>query len=322
MSIVKGPLFSLDADGTIGKSLSYSKKKQNSIVSKYSKPGDVSPGESSPRQKDQRSIIRLITIHWQCMDDIDRITWETAAKAARFKGSGYHYFLHLAQSDLLTYLGLEVYLSMNYENAGIVPDLSGNGNNGTLMPVYPCDCPTLLDSYNINQGKALNLDGPSNYLFSRRNSVIDNSLNNFTISYYLKYTVPGFSGFVPGVHKGSGTGAIGYSLFSEYDHPRAEIRTDSSARVVIRGSSNVNDGKWHNIVCTFDRNSYMTIYTDSIYDSRKDISAYSGQSLYTATHLYIGTILPYFSYSTVDNILIYNLVLPEKEIKLNYSLSK
>ncbi len=108
MSIVKGPLFSLDADGTIGKSLSYSKKSQNNIVSKYSKPGDVSPGESSPRQKDQRSIIRLITIHWQCMDDIDRLTWETAAKAARFKGSGYHYFLHMAQTDLKTYLGLVV----------------------------------------------------------------------------------------------------------------------------------------------------------------------------------------------------------------------
>jgi len=164
MSIVKGPLFSLDADGTIGKSLSYSKKSQNNIVSKYSKPGDVSPGESSPRQKDQRSIIRLITIHWQCMDDLNRLAWETAAKAARFKGSGYHYFLHLAQTDLLTYLGLIGYWSMNYETSGILPDLSGNGNHGTLGPVYPCDSPTLVDSVNKKEGKAASLNGSTNYI--------------------------------------------------------------------------------------------------------------------------------------------------------------
>jgi len=164
MTKIKAPLFSLDAAGTLDKNITYKKKLQNNIAQKYATPGSKNPFESSPRQKDQRSIIRLITIHWQCMTAIDKLAWENAAKDARFKGTGYHYFLHLAQTNLTQYLGLVGYWSMNYNIGDKIPDLSGNSNHGTLSPIYPCDSPTLVDSFDKKQGKAILFNGLSNFL--------------------------------------------------------------------------------------------------------------------------------------------------------------
>lgn len=184
MAKIKAPLFSLDASGTLDKTLTYRKKPQNNTASKYAKPGDKNPFESSPRQKDQRSIIGLITACWQSKTNLDKLSWDASAKAARFKGSGYHYFLHLAKTDLKTYLGLVGFWSMNYNVGDKIPDLSGNNNYGTLMPIYPCDCPQPVDSISKNQGKALSFDGVNDYVSL---GTLDNlSGNSLTVSFWAK----------------------------------------------------------------------------------------------------------------------------------------
>jgi hypothetical protein len=87
-----------------------------------------------------------------------------AAKDARFKGTGYHYFLSKAQQNLTQYLGLVGYWSMNYNIDEKIPDLSGNGNHGTLSPIYPCDCPTLVNSFDKKHGQATKYDGINDYV--------------------------------------------------------------------------------------------------------------------------------------------------------------
>ena len=310
MSIVKGPLFSLDADGTIGKSLSYSKKSQNNIVSKYSKPGDVSPGESSPRQKDQRSIIRLITIHWQCMDDIDRLTWETAAKAARFKGSGYHYFLHIAQTDLLTYLGLAGYWSMNYETSGVIPDLSGNGNHAFLSPIYPCDCPSLVDSFDKKYGKSLYNNGSGRYSYIKRNPIFE--LQTLTISFCFKAppNIPTYSTLGINKYYSSSWASFDCNSGSSVNaNAKTYIYTSAGAKTIYL--LNILDNKWHNLTFSFN-GSFFTAYIDgSLYDS----IPYAGNVLYNANNLYIGSYkLGSYSHGFIDEALIYNTALDPKEI--------
>ena len=316
MSIVKGPLFSLDADGTIGKSLSYSKKSQNNIVSKYSKPGDVSPGESSPRQKDQRSIIKLITIHWQCMDDIDRLTWETAAKAARFKGSGYHYFLHMAQTDLKTYLGLVGYWSMNYETGGKIPDLSGNGNHGTLSPIYPCDSPPLVDSVNKKEGKALYFNGITNYVDLGRPEI----LNNFTkMSLFFLLNPKPFDG------------TLGYIFYANYHFSPYGIMCyyhHASNRVVfwfkntVEIATNiyiyVSPKTWFTIGFTWDNT------TIRFYINGKDLGTprtFSGTLACSAGNIYLSRPSANSSLlGKLDNFIIYNRCLTSLEVSKLFAL--
>jgi len=314
MSIVKGPLFSLDADGTIGKSLSYSKKSQNNIVSKYSKPGDVSPGESSPRQKDQRSIIKLITIHWQCMDDIDRLTWETAAKAARFKGSGYHYFLHMAQTDLLTYLGLIGYWSMNYETGGFIPDLSGNGNHGTLMPVYPCDCPTFIDSFNKKQGKALSLNGSGTYVNSGSSSILDTVFfenNPFTFIQLVK--ISGTGSYYPQVNKGSYSN--GFTIHGNKGRfEGGDGLGNHFDRDNFYGPTILNLG-WFHTVATYD-GSLLKGYLNGQFI--QSLAWAFGLGTNISSDLKLGIFWAGGGPMTIDDTLIFNKCLTSKEILALY----
>jgi hypothetical protein len=98
------------------------------------------------------------------MSSADKLTWNNAAKDVRFKGTGYHYFLHMAQQNLIQYLGLVGYWSMNYNIDDNISDLSGNGNHGILSPIYPCDSPTLVDSFDKKHGKALLFTVDETYL--------------------------------------------------------------------------------------------------------------------------------------------------------------
>ena len=314
MSKINGPLFSIDAYGTIGKSLSYSKKKQTNIVSKYSKPGDVSPGESSPRQKDQRSIIRLITIHWQCMDDIDRITWETAAKAARFKGSGYHYFLHMAQTDLLTYLGLAGFWSMNYNIGDKIPDLSGNNNHGTLSPIFPCDSPTLVDSFNKKQGKAAKFDGITGFINCGNDLSLKPS-NFITIEAVLKTTSIVNQVFLglDSNHKYFGT--ISPNLF--YINFYTTLLDQSWAPAL---PISFNDNKYHQYVCTYNStDGFLSAYFDGKYLDHK----YYGGAIFISPAYNIsisgrmGGSSMLFD-GNIDEVLIFNTILSPSEIFKHY----
>jgi len=168
-----GPGLSLSAKGSIGKTLTFQKRPSGHAIYPYSKPGSREPFESSPKQKDQRGIIGLITARWQCMTPAQKQVWEDEAKTIGFQGSGYHLFLHTAQKDLTKYLGLVGYWSFNYNVGDKVLDLSGKGNHGTLKPTYPSDCPLFKDSINKKFGKCLSFDGVNDYVRVPYNSVFD-----------------------------------------------------------------------------------------------------------------------------------------------------
>jgi len=56
---------------------------------------------------------------------------------------------------------------MNYNVDDKIPDLSGNGNDGILSPIYPCDSPTLVDSFDKKHGKAAKFNGTTNYILTK-----------------------------------------------------------------------------------------------------------------------------------------------------------
>ena len=164
MAKLRGPLFSLDAKGTFADRLTIRKRNKLHIILDYNKPGDRTPFKSSPKQKDQRAIIGLVTIRWNCMTPAEKAPWNTLAKTSREPLTGYHLFLRTAQTDLYQYLGLAGYWSFNYNLEAIIPDLSGQANNSTLKPTYPSDCPTLDPGQNLKFGLAGKFDGVDDYV--------------------------------------------------------------------------------------------------------------------------------------------------------------
>lgn len=95
MPTVTGPAFSLDAKGTLGKTLTFQKKGKGHTVYPYKKPGDREPFTPSPSQNEQRDRIRAVVAEWQGLSDAEKASWDEKAENASFPGTGYHYYLHL-----------------------------------------------------------------------------------------------------------------------------------------------------------------------------------------------------------------------------------
>ncbi len=92
MARVYGPLFSLDARGTIGKAIVYSNWKGLGTVRMWLKPYDP----DSPGQHAQRILIGKAVKGWQSLSPAQRAAWNSQASGISTKAhplSGFNLFV-------------------------------------------------------------------------------------------------------------------------------------------------------------------------------------------------------------------------------------
>ena len=316
MAKIKAPLFSLDATGTLNKNITYKKRLQDPIAQKYSKPGDKNPFESSPRQKDQRSIISIITIHWQCMSSVDKLSWEEAAKYNRFKGTGYHYFLHTAKKNLYKYLGLIGYGTSNYNVGDTIYDLSGNENHNFLKPSYPSDCPSLVDSFNKKNGKAISFDGLTQYTVVPQN--VDFLVDNFTLSWNVKSLETGtHCAIIIRDISLSPTGTLVGTQTAETFYYRDQ--NNHSISIDLSGAG-ISDGSWHHVAGVREGNEVRVYFDGDFYDSKTHplLNSFFLGDLNLGRDNYAGG--RYYWKGLLDNIILFNRALSPGEIRKYYSI--
>lgn len=316
MAKINAPLFSINSSGSLDKSITFRKKSKNQIASKYSKPGNKIPFESSPRQKDQRGIIGLITIAWQSKTDLDKLAWDTSAKDARFKGTGYHYFLHLAKTDLTTYLGLVGYWSMNYNIDDNIPDLSGNNNYGILKPSYPSNSPIPKDSINNKFGKCLYF-AISDYL---DNDIQLVSSYPFTMSLWFNISTLGLDQTLFSIEdKNTWNIMNSIGLFSD-NKLYLRTRNPSAQNFLVSTNVLVSD-KWYFVVCVWESSILRYMYLNGIFQNQLTSSFPWQSSINRFSIGRSGDSTPdnYFN-GLIDEVRIYNRVLNKTEIQLQYNL--
>lgn len=76
MATVKGPLFSLDASGTVGGSVVFSKWKGRSYVRRHAVPANP----KSAGQLGVRAMLRFLTQDWVNLTDGQQVDWEKRAE--------------------------------------------------------------------------------------------------------------------------------------------------------------------------------------------------------------------------------------------------
>lgn len=89
MAKIKGPLYSTDAQGTVGKTLSFSKFKGIPRAFKKSHPANP----QTPAQQLQRSYLAEAILAWRDLDQASKQYWQQQVESKRLKMSGYNYFL-------------------------------------------------------------------------------------------------------------------------------------------------------------------------------------------------------------------------------------
>lgn len=305
MARLQGPLFSEKASKQLGKKLIYKTKGNRAFLTKYNKPGGVSPFDPSPTQINKRMLYNLIIACWQCKTPAEKKVFDDLVKSKNLNMSGWNYFYQQSLKDLPSYLGLQGYWAFNRIVGGQILDLSGNDNHGDLLPSYPANCPTLVDSLNKKFGKAGNFDGNDDYV-DLGTPIIPTT--DFTIEAWIRWST-----LTPRVVvQQYQSGEIGRFLFRLSHTKKIEINLSDGTFIA---NTALAPNKWHHATVT-RKNGTGKIYLEGLLDITP---FYNASNVYQGTNTKIGGNYQFFR-GDIDEVHIYDREVPEEEIKKHADL--
>ena len=94
MAKITGPVLSLNAAGSLKKTLTYQNRPSGPSVYLYKKPGSLVHFTPSAGQQAQRAAIGYIVARWKLLTAAQKASVNALAKSIGYIGTGYHYFLH------------------------------------------------------------------------------------------------------------------------------------------------------------------------------------------------------------------------------------
>jgi len=202
-------------------------------------------------------------------------------------------------------------------------DVSGFGNHGTLQNMDPATDWVIGGNPRI-PGYVLDYDGSDDQ--AAMGDVVDVGTADITGVMWVKFTSANSMSIIA-KREGTGAGSPGYLFGIDLGvgdgRFLAEI-ADGSVDFNIQGTTAMNDGLWHHIVCGFDRNNAGNSFL--LVDGVADISGTSGTmptgSMANAVGLFIGDMhTGTLSFAgNIGQVRLYDRLLLRKEAILDYQI--
>ena len=201
------------------------------------------------------------------------------------------------------------YWPFNETSGTNAPDLSGNGNDGTLVNMEDADW---VDGV---VGKCLDFDGTDEYVDCE--SALIPATEDFTIVGWIKTSaIDDLQAMLGQYNRGSAGRMILYgSLVTYLDHARLFISGANPSTTVLESLTATNDGLWHQIAVTRDGTTFK-MYIDGILEDESTTTATILIGFNTkigssdgSRHMFDGLI---------DEVRIYSTALTASEIKALY----
>lgn len=203
-----------------------------------------------------------------------------------------------------------------------VPVALDQNSNPTMQDIYGNDAMytgrTRTKAELVGKNVAV-FDGVDDYVLIPDSDELDFGTTDFSVSTRVKYTGDGWTGIVD---KGVGAADGGWALnvLSATAQISARIEETGGSEVRVDSVGEYDDGKWHDVVATFDRDGYVTLYIDGAYNNRQNISSVG--DITTTYNLNIGkmsSVDSYYLNGAVSDVRIYNRALSSKEVEDLYN---
>ena len=156
MAKVFAPGLSLDAHGSVGKSITFQKRPKGNAIMKPPRPPRSALDNPSTAQQKQRNLIGSIIKLWQESPQSSKDWWNDQARLHRPGLSGYHYFVQELTRNNYNDPFLKLFYKFNEDGGNVIRDSSHNGNDGAVVGVLDW-VPGLINS-------AIHTDDPANYV--------------------------------------------------------------------------------------------------------------------------------------------------------------
>jgi hypothetical protein len=209
-------------------------------------------------------------------------------------------FIHLKENinELIAY----------YQLNGNANDISGNGNNGTLI-----NAPTFA-SAKINYGINL-IKSSSQYINCGRSALLSAAMNELTVSAWVKANTLQTSGFDWIIGKGTilNPNATGFSLRC-LNKTLAFFVGAPTNYVYLTGPS-LTENTWYHIAAVFKGGQYMKLYVNGVeYAKTTGVPATLTASTDRDLHIGNGSYCSYPWNGMIDEVKIFNRALSATEI--------
>jgi len=189
-----GPLLSVDAQGSIAKTLTYSHRKSGKQVRLFNRP-HVDP---TGQQIERRILNEYATAMWLGMSPADQDTWKEEAKKTDLNISGFHYFLHRALKDPAAILKIVIFWPFVYNIGTQIPNIAIPDFYGTLYNEIAEPIPTRTDHFNLKRRYCYYYSGtnPRTFVVNTKNVPFDRLSKYSWIAFIRPYDLTGARGLI------------------------------------------------------------------------------------------------------------------------------
>ena len=310
MAKLQSPLLSIDAHGSMGKTLTYSSRYTGPQVRAYHKPNKP----ITSNQYTQRRITEFLVAHWKGMPTAERDSWNNASKEYGLNIPGYMYFLRQSHKDLYGVEGLCLFWSFNKIVGTQVLDYSGRSIEGNLGPSYPANAPLPVDSKLVKFNKALQFDGSDDYCIASSHVFPGINTPKVAIETWIYPTTLGARVYEfsvdPIVFYINGNGALDVFLYTTGD-----VRISLASAVGY-----ISTGKWWHTILTYEDNNAALIINGEVVDTVTDVSGpirTANRQLHVGGRTGGGGGYKFFT-GKIDEVRILNRIITPTEAKFLY----
>ncbi len=207
---------------------------------------------------------------------------------------------------------------LNEAGAETSEDISGNGNHVVIKGKPKWD--------EGKFGKAIDFDGVDDYIECPDNDTLDVGTVNFTVVSWIKCAKynPGdweaqivykFDHTAP--RHGYLLGVRGSLDAANQNKPVFILGLGDSSGIHLFGTKPINDGNWHHLAVSVDRNSSMIMYRDGEMEAQQNISAFAKQNEDNAKAFNIGCesgVPSRTIKSVIDEVALFKAILSQEDI--------
>ena len=201
-------------------------------------------------------------------------------------------------------------------------DTSGNGNNSSSFTGSPA----------WTQGKVgaaldFGTESETKYVTVADNNQLDIGTSDYTIEAWIKHGANLGSSWDAGiVDKYNGTSGYAFTVRTNSDPSNAGklnfiVRDNPSTWVEVKSTSTVNDGQWHHVVASADRDTNVKIYIDGVLDQTSSAITTQQGSVAGTDDVIIGRLNSNFN-GKIDHVKIYNYARTPAQVAYDYNRGK
>lgn len=278
MPKVQGPLFSLEAKGSLNKTLTFQKRRGTTAVYQYKKPGDVTPIWPTGAQTVSRLFYFLATFIWNDLDDDSKALVESWARDTGKPMSGFNYIIKLIFEDPAYILEWVSFFPMIELDGNSMYDYFGGDYELQTDNYDPPVTSGIVDTDYKKFPDVFDFEGSQNVLQSTDNPWWDMGTSDMSFGcYFLLRSLPDTYAFLGS--KTSGPGAPGYGFFISSTGNIAFLLDDGSTTIFETSSAVIPLNKPNSFVIDFNRSGNCNVYLNGESILSINISSLTGQDI-------------------------------------------